>query len=71
MAELAWLDATAQAELVRKGEVTPSELVEAAIGWVEALNPQRLLLWPLRPQADPRVNHPASRPRRRHERPRR
>ncbi|HEX8958263.1 MAG TPA: amidase [Solirubrobacterales bacterium] len=38
--ELARLDATAQAELVRKGEVTPLELVEAAIGRVEALNPQ-------------------------------
>ena len=25
-----WLDATAQAELVRRGEVTPSDLVEAA-----------------------------------------
>ena len=29
--ELATLDATAQAELVRRGEVTPAELVEAAI----------------------------------------
>jgi amidase len=38
--ELARLDATAQAELVRKGEVTPLELVEAAIGRVEALDPQ-------------------------------
>ncbi len=29
--DLTWLDATAQAELVRKGDVTPAELVEAAI----------------------------------------
>jgi amidase len=33
------LDATAQAELVRKGEVTPSELLEAAIDRIEAKNP--------------------------------
>ncbi len=38
--ELAWLDATAQAELVRKKEVTPSELVEAVISRIEALNPR-------------------------------
>ena len=38
--ELAWRDATGQAELVRQGEITPSELVEAAITRVEQLNPQ-------------------------------
>jgi amidase len=38
-AELATLDATAQAELVRAEEVTPVELVEAAIERIEALNP--------------------------------
>lgn len=37
---LASLDATAQAELVRSGEVTPTELVEAAIARVEAVNPE-------------------------------
>jgi amidase len=37
--DLARLDATAQAELVRTGELTPLELVEAAIGRIEALNP--------------------------------
>ncbi len=36
----AWLDATAQAELVRTGEVKPLELVEEAIARVESLNPQ-------------------------------
>ncbi len=36
----AWLDATAQAELVRAGEVKPLELVEDAIARVEALDPQ-------------------------------
>jgi amidase len=36
--ELARLDATGQADLVRKGEVTPTELVEAAIARVEATN---------------------------------
>jgi len=34
-----WLDATAQAELVARGEASPLELVDAAIGRVEALNP--------------------------------
>jgi amidase len=36
--ELAPLDATAQAELVRSGEASPSELVDAAIERIEALN---------------------------------
>ena len=40
MTELAWLDATAQAELVRSGELPAKELVEAAIARVEALNPK-------------------------------
>jgi amidase len=35
-----WLDATAQAELVRSGEASPKELVEAAIARIEAVNPQ-------------------------------
>ena len=38
--EFAWLDATAQAELVRNKEVTPLELVEAAIERIERLNPK-------------------------------
>ena len=37
--ELALLDATAQAELVRTGQVTAAELVTAAIERIEALNP--------------------------------
>ena len=37
--ELAHLDAIAQAELVRRGQVTPLELTDAAIARVEALNP--------------------------------
>ena len=37
--DFAWLDATAQAELVRKKEVKPIELVEAAISRIERLNP--------------------------------
>jgi amidase len=36
--ELARLDATAQAELVRKGEASPLELVDAAIERIEAAN---------------------------------
>lgn len=38
--ELGWLDATAQADLVRRGEVRPAELVEAAIARIERLNPK-------------------------------
>lgn len=38
--EFVTLDATAQAELVRRGEVQPRELVEAAIARIERLNPQ-------------------------------
>jgi amidase len=38
--DLAFLDATAQAELVRRGDATPTELVEAAITRVEKLNPE-------------------------------
>src|SRR5580692_7579978 len=40
MTELTWLDATAQAELVRTGEASPAELVDAAIVRIEAVNPQ-------------------------------
>ena len=40
MDELAFLDATAQAELVRGGEVTPAEMVDAAIERIERLNPE-------------------------------
>jgi amidase len=39
-AEVAYLDATAQADLVRRGECTAVELVDAAIARVERLNPQ-------------------------------
>ena len=38
--EVAWMDATAQAELVRRGEVTPSELLEAALARIDKLNPE-------------------------------
>jgi len=37
--DLSLLDATAQAELVRTGQVSPAELVTAAIERIEALNP--------------------------------
>lgn len=40
MTDLASLDATAQAELVRTGEASPIELVDAAIARIEKLNPQ-------------------------------
>jgi len=38
--ETTWLDATAQAELVRHGEASPVELVEAAIARIGAVNPK-------------------------------
>jgi amidase len=38
--ELATLDATAQAELVRRGELSARELVEAAIARIEAVDPE-------------------------------
>jgi len=37
---MTWLDATAQADLVHRGEATPAELVDAAIARIEALNPR-------------------------------
>src|ERR1700720_2898501 len=40
MAETTWLDATAQADLVRRGEVSSKELTEAAIARIEAANPR-------------------------------
>jgi len=40
MSDLGDLDATAQAELVRTGEASPSELVDAAIQRIEAVNPE-------------------------------
>ncbi len=38
-APYSWLDATAQAELVARGDVSPSELVDEAISRIDALNP--------------------------------
>jgi amidase len=38
--DFAWMDATDQADLVRSREVTPAELVEAAIARIDKLNPQ-------------------------------
>jgi amidase len=37
--DFAHLDATAQAELIRRGDVSPRELVDAAIARIERLNP--------------------------------
>jgi amidase len=38
--DLATMDATAQAELVRRGQISPLELVDAAIRRIEKVNPQ-------------------------------
>jgi amidase len=40
MTEMTWLDATEQAELVRRGEVSPKELAGAAMARIEAVNPR-------------------------------
>lgn len=40
MTDTTWLDATAQAELVRTGAASPSELIDDAIARVEKLNPE-------------------------------
>ena len=50
--DYAHLDATAQAELVRLGEVHPTELVTAAIARIESLNPHlNAVITPLFEQA--------------------
>jgi amidase len=38
--ELTGMDATAQAEMVRKGDATPTELLEAALARIDKLNPE-------------------------------
>jgi amidase len=58
--DLAFLDATAQAELVRRGEVTPSELVDAAINRIEKLNPElNAVIHPLFDKARAQAADPA------------
>jgi amidase len=58
--ELARLDATAQAELVRRGELTPVELVLAAIARIEKLNPQlNAVIHPLFEKARAQAASPA------------
>jgi amidase len=56
--ELAFLDATAQAELVRTRQVKPLELVEAAIARIERLNPRlNAVVAPLYDEARRRAEH--------------
>jgi amidase len=48
MGDLAELDGLAQAELVRSGQASPAELVDAAIDRIERLDPQlNAVVWPL------------------------
>jgi|SRR5579859_386691 len=52
MDELAWLDASALAQLIHAGELSPLEAVDAAIARVEALNPKlNAVITPLFDQA--------------------
>ncbi len=54
--ELARLDATAQAELIRRGDATPLELVDAAIARIERVNPAlNAVITPLFEKARARV----------------
>ena len=55
--DIAWLDAAAQAELVRTGQVTPGELVEGAINHIEKLDPE------INPVIHPLVRQGAAPPR--------
>jgi len=58
--DLAVLDATAQAELVRAGKVSPRELIDAAIARIEAMNPQlNAVIIPLFEQARRQAQAPA------------
>ena len=57
--ETAWMDATAQAELIRGKEVTPTELVEAAIERIERVNPQiNAVITPMFDEARATANSP-------------
>jgi amidase len=61
--DLAWLDATAQADLVRRGDVTPAELVDAAIARIERLNPAlNAVIHPLFARAREAAQAPADGP---------
>jgi amidase len=61
--ELATLDATAQADLVRRGEITATELVTAAIERVELLNPTvNAVITPMFDAALAAARRPASGP---------
>src|SRR3712207_5981000 len=63
MTDLAHLDATAQAELVRSGEVSPAELVESAIERIEALDPElNAVITPLFDKAREAAADPADGP---------
>src|ERR1017187_3044246 len=62
-AELAWMDATAQANLVATGKATARELVDAAIERVERINPHlNCVIYPrfdkARAEAATRQEHP-------------
>ena len=56
---LAWLDATARAELVQRREISPAELLEAAITRIDALNPRlNAIVTPLYERARSEANGP-------------
>src|SRR5713226_6578569 len=60
MDELAWLDATALAQLIRARDLSPLEAVDGAIARIEALNPKiNAVITPLFDQARQQAASPA------------
>ena len=57
--KILWLDATAQAELIRKKEISAVELIQAAIKNIEALNPKlNAIITPIFDQALEKASDP-------------
>ena len=63
MTDLLQQDATAQAEAIARGDISPSELLEAAVARVDALNPSlNFIAQDLRDMARARTGQPFSGP---------
>lgn len=59
MGDAAWPDATALAELVRRGDASPAELLDEALTRIEALNPQLNAVIHVRDRAREEATDPA------------
>ncbi|MFN0124075.1 MAG: amidase [Blastocatellia bacterium] len=59
MNDIAWMDATSQAELIRKRDISAAELLDLVIGHLEKLNPRlNAVVFPLYEQARRAVSAP-------------